>query len=102
MGGDHRGSSSDVGYSTGAFGKWHLRNVDGRLLNDQGFDEWYGIPRTIDESLSPSEPATAPRARSWSKSRRATRGQIAPRLLSTTSITVSLSMPRSPSARPTA
>jgi hypothetical protein len=27
------------------------------LPNDQGFDEWYGIPRTTDESFWPSSPA---------------------------------------------
>jgi arylsulfatase A-like enzyme len=48
---------SGAGYSTGHFGKWHLGSVDGRLPNDQGFDEWYGIPRTTDESFWPSEPA---------------------------------------------
>src|SRR5712671_4124246 len=48
---------SGVGYSTGHFGKWHLGSEDGRLPNDQGFDEWYGIPRTTDEAFWPSEPA---------------------------------------------
>jgi arylsulfatase A-like enzyme len=48
---------SGVGYATGAFGKWHLGSEDGRLPNDQGFDEWYGIPRTTDEAFWPSEPA---------------------------------------------
>jgi arylsulfatase A-like enzyme len=48
---------ADAGYSTGHFGKWHLGSEDGRLPNDQGFDEWYGIPRTTDEAFWPSEPA---------------------------------------------
>ena len=48
---------SGVGYSTGHFGKWHLGSGNGRLPNDQGFDEWYGIPRTTDEAFWPSEPA---------------------------------------------
>jgi arylsulfatase len=48
---------SGAGYSTGHFGKWHLGSDDGRLPNDQGFDEWYGIPRTTDEAFWPSEPA---------------------------------------------
>ena len=48
---------SEAGYATGAFGKWHLGSVQGRLPNDQGFDEWYGIPRTTDEAFWPSEPA---------------------------------------------
>jgi arylsulfatase len=42
---------SDAGYATAAFGRWHLGSVQGRLPNDQGFDEWYGIPRTTDESF---------------------------------------------------
>ncbi len=45
-----------VGYATGHFGKWHLGSVDGRLPNDQGFDEWYGIPRTTDETFWPTRP----------------------------------------------
>jgi arylsulfatase len=48
---------SGAGYATGHFGKWHLGSIDGRLPNDQGFDEWYGIPRTTDEAFWPSEPA---------------------------------------------
>jgi len=48
---------SSVGYATGAFGKWHLGSTEGRLPNDQGFNEWYGIPRTTDEAFWPSEPA---------------------------------------------
>jgi arylsulfatase len=42
---------SAAGYATALHGKWHLGSHDGRLPNDQGFDEWYGIPRTTDESL---------------------------------------------------
>ena len=45
---------SDAGYATGYYGKWHLGSHDGRLPNDQGFDEWYGIPRTTDEALWPT------------------------------------------------
>jgi arylsulfatase A-like enzyme len=47
---------SDADYSTGAFGKWHLGSSQGRLPNAQGFDEWYGIPRTTDEAMFPSQP----------------------------------------------
>lgn len=47
---------SAAGYATGAFGKWHLGSSQGRLPNAQGFDEWYGIPRTTDESMFPSQP----------------------------------------------
>ena len=38
------------GYATAHFGKWHLGDVEGRYPSDRGFDEWYGIPRTTDES----------------------------------------------------
>jgi len=40
---------SSAGYATAHFGKWHLGGEDGRLPNDQGFDEWFGIPRTTDQ-----------------------------------------------------
>ena len=40
---------SDAGYATGAFGKWHLGEVEGRLPIDQGFDEWWGERNTTDE-----------------------------------------------------
>jgi arylsulfatase A-like enzyme len=42
---------SAAGYATALHGKWHLGSHDGRLPTDQGFDEWFGIPRTTDESL---------------------------------------------------
>jgi len=48
---------SSIGYTTGHFGKWHLGSDQSRLPNAQGFDEWYGIPRTTDEVFTPSEPA---------------------------------------------
>jgi arylsulfatase A-like enzyme len=51
---------SDAGYATALHGKWHLGSHDGRLPNDQGFDEWYGIPRTTDESLWSSAPGWSP------------------------------------------
>lgn len=47
---------SDAGYTTAHFGKWHLGSDQSRLPNNQGFDEWYGIPRTTDESMFPSQP----------------------------------------------
>jgi len=47
---------SGAGYATAAFGKWHLGSSQGRLPNAQGFDEWYGIPRTTDEAFWPSSP----------------------------------------------
>ncbi|WP_082016661.1 arylsulfatase [Cupriavidus sp. IDO] len=42
---------SDKGYATALYGKWHLGSQQGRLPNDQGFDEWYGIPRTTNEAM---------------------------------------------------
>jgi len=38
-------------YATALYGKWHLGDQEGRLPNDRGFDEWYGIPRTTNEAL---------------------------------------------------
>ncbi|HYE85465.1 MAG TPA: arylsulfatase [Vicinamibacterales bacterium] len=42
-----------VGYATGLFGKWHLggdRPEGRREPTHQGFDEYYGIPRTSNEA----------------------------------------------------
>ncbi|MEM1413224.1 MAG: sulfatase-like hydrolase/transferase, partial [Pseudomonadota bacterium] len=44
---------SDAGYATALFGKWHLGDTEGRFPTDQGFDEWYGIPRSSDRSFWP-------------------------------------------------
>jgi len=41
---------SEAGYATGMFGKWHLGHTEGRFPTDQGFDEWYGIPNSSDET----------------------------------------------------
>ncbi|KAF5972323.1 arylsulfatase A [Fusarium coicis] len=38
------------GYATAHHGKWHLGDIPGRYPSDRGFDEWFGIPRTTDES----------------------------------------------------
>ncbi len=53
-------SLSNEGYATGMWGKWHLGSQDGRLPNDRGFDEWYGIPRTTDEARWPSSAGYSP------------------------------------------
>jgi arylsulfatase len=42
---------SRVGYATAMYGKWHLGRTEGRFPTDQGFDEWYGIPNSTDESV---------------------------------------------------
>jgi len=49
-------SLSNAGYATALYGKWHLGSHDGRLPNDKGFDEWYGIPRSTDEAMWPTSP----------------------------------------------
>jgi arylsulfatase len=44
-----------VGYATGHFGKWHLggdRPEGRREPTHQGFDEFYGIPRTSNEATT--------------------------------------------------
>jgi arylsulfatase A-like enzyme len=45
---------SKQGYATGIWGKWHLGSAENRFPTHQGFDEWYGIPRTYDEAMWPS------------------------------------------------
>jgi arylsulfatase len=42
---------SGQGYATGMWGKWHLGSAEERFPTHQGFDEWYGIPRTYDEAM---------------------------------------------------
>jgi len=42
---------SEAGYATGMYGKWHLGRTNGRFPTDQGFDEWYGVPNSTDESV---------------------------------------------------
>ncbi len=41
-----------IGYATGLFGKWHLggNHAEHRNPSQQGFDEYYGIPRTSNEA----------------------------------------------------
>jgi arylsulfatase len=41
-----------AGYATALFGKWHLAGdrPEGREPSQQGFDEYYGIPRTSNEA----------------------------------------------------
>jgi arylsulfatase len=41
------------------YGKWHLGRTEGRFPTDQGFDEWYGLPNTTDESVHSSLPGFA-------------------------------------------
>src|SRR5258706_7327960 len=44
-------SLAAAGDATALYGKLHLGSHDGRLPHDQGFDEWYGSPRTTDAAL---------------------------------------------------
>jgi len=39
------------GYSTAYFGKWHVGTEKQSLPQNQGFDQWYGIPNTTDETF---------------------------------------------------
>ena len=47
---------SDAGYATALYGKWHVGDVEGRLPNDQGFDEWWGVKNSWDEAGYTSYP----------------------------------------------
>lgn len=49
------------GYATAIHGKWHLGDRKGRFPTDRGFDEWYGIPRTTNESMFTSAPGYDPK-----------------------------------------
>ncbi|KAH7304702.1 alkaline-phosphatase-like protein [Stachybotrys elegans] len=44
----------DAGYVSAHHGKWHLGDIPGRYPSDRGFEEWYGIPRTTDETQFPT------------------------------------------------
>src|SRR5689334_20825662 len=50
----------DAGYATAIFGKWHLGQTPGRYPTDQGFDEWYGIPNSTNDSFWPENPRFRP------------------------------------------
>jgi arylsulfatase len=41
----------NLGYSTAHFGKWHLGSFGESIPTKQGFDEFYGILNTTDETL---------------------------------------------------
>ena len=47
---------SDSGYATAMYGKWHIGDKDGRLPNDQGYDEWYGTKESAMEASYTSTP----------------------------------------------
>ena len=47
---------SDAGYKTALYGKWHCGETQGRLPNDHGFDEWWGLSGSTDEAGYASYP----------------------------------------------
>ncbi len=66
---------SGAGYGCAAYGKWHVGEGPGRWPTDKGFEEWYGPPRTYDESLRPDDPWYDPqrdRSHGWWRSGTAT------------------------------
>ena len=52
---------SGARYGCAAYGEWHVGEGPGRWPTDKGFEEWYGPPRTYDESLWPDDPWYDPR-----------------------------------------
>lgn len=50
----------DAGYRTAMYGKWHLGEENGRLPNDQGFDHWWGFPRSSGDTLRGLQPGWSP------------------------------------------
>jgi arylsulfatase A-like enzyme len=51
---------SDSGYATALYGKWHLGSKPGRMPNDQGFDEWWGINEGSNAAAYTSTPQFDP------------------------------------------
>ena len=66
---------SSAGYATGMYGKWHLGRTEGRFPTDQGFDEWYGVPNSTDESVYTSVPGFAESGLSETYVMESTRGK---------------------------
>ncbi|MFN9927293.1 MAG: sulfatase-like hydrolase/transferase, partial [Phenylobacterium sp.] len=52
---------SDSGYATACYGTWHLGSADDRAPTRQGFDEWFGIPRSSGEVNWPIQPGFDPK-----------------------------------------
>jgi arylsulfatase len=51
---------SAAGYATAMYGKWHLGQTPGRFPTDHGFDEWFGIPNSSNDSFWPANPRFRP------------------------------------------
>ncbi|MBL8213611.1 MAG: sulfatase-like hydrolase/transferase, partial [Bryobacterales bacterium] len=60
-------SLSDAGYATAIYGKWHLGQTEGRFPTDHGFDEWYGIPNSTNDSFWSTNPRFRPGAHPYVK-----------------------------------
>ncbi|MEZ5354291.1 MAG: arylsulfatase [Bryobacteraceae bacterium] len=58
---------SDAGYATAMYGKWHLGQTKGRFPTDHGFDEWYGIPNSSNDSFWPTNSRFRPGAHPFVK-----------------------------------
>ena len=67
---------SDAGYATGMFGKWHIGDIPGRFPTDQGFDEWYGVANTTDESMYSSQFQYDPEAGTKPMIQEARKGEV--------------------------
>ena len=67
---------SDAGYATGMFGKWHIGDTPGRFPTDQGFDEWYGVANTTDESEYSSQFQFDPEVSTTPMIVRASKGEL--------------------------
>jgi len=53
------------GYATGIVGKWHLGHMEKFLPLQRGFDEYFGIPRCKEDSMSISGSRTATICKVW-------------------------------------
>jgi arylsulfatase len=53
---------AEAGYATAIYGKWHLGQTPGRFPTDHGFDEWYGIPNSTNDSFWATNPRFRPGA----------------------------------------
>lgn len=51
---------SDAGYATVLYGKWHIGSKPGRMPNDQGYDEWWGINEGSNAAAYTSTPQFDP------------------------------------------
>ena len=52
---------SDAGYATALYGKWHIGSKPGRMPNDQGYDEWWGINEGSNAASYTSTPQFDPK-----------------------------------------